>query len=193
MGLFEDDDGDIVVLDAQGFMYRSDSEGNVDGPLDFIRKTMLSDQGIPFQRAIRAPHAGLGDLDVYFFSVPDRERSHVISKTKVSSTIYGGNEATRDDGIGPNRGETLDPLALAYDSSRTRLFVMEARGLLQVFDASPEVEGRRFITRWGSFGAGPGEFQVSPPTAVAMVVDSEGRIHVVDGGSEGGRLQIFAP
>ncbi len=38
--------------------------------------------------------------------------------------------------------------------------------------------------------AGEGEFQVSPPTSVAMAVDSEGRIHVADGEE---RIQIFVP
>ncbi len=193
-GLYEDEDGSIVMIDYEGFMYRSDSEGNVEGPLDLIRKTLIADQGIPVQHVVRAPEAGAGSgNDQFFFSVPDRERNHIIAKTKVTDTIYGGNDSTFDDGVGPDSGETLDPLVIAFDASSTRLMVMEARGLLQVFDARSQDTERRFVTKWGRFGDAPGEFQVSPPTAIDMVVDSQGRIHVVDGGSEGGRFQVFAP
>ena len=192
--LYEDVDGDIVLLDDQGWMYRSNIEGNVEGPLDRIRVVLAGDQGIPLQHAVPAPGAGRSGNDTFFFSVPDRENNHIISKTRVDGTrIYGGTKGSFDDGVGPDRGETLDPLVVAFDPSRQRLMVMEARGLLQVFDARADDMDRRFITRWGRFGSGPGEFLVSPPTAVAMVVDSQGRIHVVDGGSEGGRIQVFAP
>lgn len=192
--LYEDVDGSIVLLDDQGLMYRSDIEGNVEGPLDLIRIVLAGDQGIPIQHAVPAPGAGTSGNDTFFFSVPDREDNHIISKTRVDGTsIYGGSTGSFDDGVGPDRGETLDPLVVAFDPSRQRLMVMEARGLLQVFDARADDMDRRFITKWGSFGSGDGEFLVSPPTAVAMVVDSQGRIHVVDGGSEGGRIQVFAP
>jgi hypothetical protein len=174
-------------------MYRADVEGNVEGPLDPIQRTLAGDQGIPLQHAVRAPGAGASDLDQFFFSVPDREAHHIIAKTKVSDTVYGGIADVFDDGVGHNRGETLDPLVIAFDPSRVRLMVMEARGLLQVFDARAEDLATRFITKWGTFGSGRGEFQVSPPTAIDIVVDSQGRIHVVDGGSEGGRVQVFAP
>ena len=191
--LYADTDGDIVLLDTEGLMYRSDTEGNIEGPLGLIQVTLTGDQGIPLQHAVPAPGAGRAGLDQFFFSVPDREANHIIAKSRVNDTVYGGNDAAFDDGVGPRRGETLDPLVIAFDPSRVRLMVMEARGLLQVFDATPEDVRPRFITRWGTFGAGPGEFQVSPPTAIDMVVDSQGRIHVVDGGSDGGRIQVFAP
>ena len=190
--LYVDVDGFIVLLDDQGWMYRSDIEGNVEGPLDLIRVVLAGDQGIPLQHAVSAPGAGVSGNDAIFFSVPDREDSHIIRRTRVG-IIYGGHDNAFDDGVGPDRGETLDPLIIAFDPSRQRLMVMEARGLLQVFDADADDMDRRFITRWGRFGSEPGEFQVSPPTAVDVVVDSQGQIHVADGGSEGGRIQVFAP
>ena len=66
------------------------------------------------------------------------------------------------------------------------------RGVLQVLNAEPNVE-TRYITKWGEFGPGPGQFLVTPPTAVSIAVDSEGRVFVADGQGEGGRIQVFAP
>ena len=87
--LYVDVDGSIVLLDDQGWMYRSDIEGNVEGPLDLIRVVLAGDQGIPLQHAVSAPGAGVSGNDAIFFSVPDREDSHIIRRTRVG-IIYGG-------------------------------------------------------------------------------------------------------
>ena len=102
--------------------------------------------------------------------------------------FYGGREEY-DDGVGSANGQTLNPVALAFDASRTRLMVMELRdrGMLQVLIAESNVEAR-YITKWGEFGPGPGQFLVTPPTAVSMAVDSEGRVFVADGQGQGGRI-----
>ena len=72
----------------------------------------------------------------------------------------------------------------------SRLAVLEAQGRLLVFDAVSDDVSTRYITKWGRFGSAPGEFQISPPTSVAMVVDSMGRIYVADGEK---RIQVFIP
>lgn len=145
-GLYEDDAGTIVMIDTEGLMYRSDSEGNVEGPFDLIQKTLISDQGVSLQHVVRAPGAGTSGLDRFFFSVPDREEHQIIAREKVSAVVYGG-RSELDDGVGLDSGETLDPLVIAFDPSSTRLMVMEARGLLQVFDASSVDSDRRFVTK----------------------------------------------
>ena len=144
--------------------------------------------------------AGRGGNDQFFFLSPDRAGNQVVGRTLIldrdkgeiflrDRTVFGGRQEL-DDGIGPENGETLNPLVLAFDPLLTRLIILEETGRLQVLDASPEDRERRYITKWGRFGASDGEFQVSPPTSVAMAVDSQGRIHVADGEE---RIQVFVP
>ena len=61
---------------------------------------------------------------------------------------------------------------------------------MQVFDAQAEDVSPRYITKWGRFGRERGEFQISPPTALSVAVDSQGRIYVADGEE---RVQVFSP
>ena len=67
--------------------------------------------------------------------------------------------------------------------------VLESGGRLQVLNGREEIKPR-YITEWGRFGSGLGEFKISPDTAVSMVVDSQGYIYVADGEE---RIQVFAP
>ena len=103
---------------------------------------------------------------------------------------------TEVDGFvrGPESGYTINPLRLAFDASRTRLAVLEWEGFLQVFDARVENQRDgdtpRYITKLGRWGSSSGEFVISPPTAVDVLVDANGRIYVADAEE---RIQVFAP
>ncbi|MBT5963943.1 MAG: hypothetical protein HOG99_20545, partial [Gemmatimonadetes bacterium] len=112
----------------------------------------------------------------------------------VRSGIHiGGQSEVYDDGIGLGSGQLLNPLVLDLDRDRERLVVVESRGILQVLDASDRtVSKRRGITSLGTFGQGPGQFFVTPLTAVGVAVDGQGRIHVADAATDGGRVQVFA-
>jgi len=95
-----------------------------------------------------------------------------------------------DDGVGPLPGQMLDPLVLDYDPGRQRMVVIERRGTLQVLDVT---EPPATTSRAGGGDSGSGEFLVTPPTAVAVAVDGDGRVHVADAATPGGRVQTFAP
>ena len=102
-----------------------------------------------------------------------------------------------DDGVGFGKGQTVNPVALAFDSFLTRLVVVEAFGRLQIFDARSATElganAQRYITQWGSAGINQSEFAFFPATAAAVAVDSRGRIFVADKPDAPGRIQVFAP
>jgi len=189
-GIHAEADGACWMVDTQGMIYRFSAEGVPEAPSDRLRLSLESDTALPLRHLVVGAGVALGGLDQFFLLTPERERNHLIGRTRVSPTVIGGKSFVYDDGVGPGNGETLNPLILAYDRSRTRLMVLEAQGRLQVLNAAPEEVPRRYITKWGRFGRGEGEFQISPPTAVSIVVDSQGRIYVADGEE---RIQVFAP
>jgi len=199
-GIFLEPNGDVWVVDDQGLIYLYDPNGNGGDPNDSVATTLITNQALPLRHMILGRGAGAGGNDQFFFLSPDRANNHVVGRTLVLNrdegeiflgdrTLFGGRKKI-DDGVGPENGETLNPLVLAFDPLLTRLIVLEEIGRLQVLDASPDDLKRRYITKWGRFGANAGEFQVSPPTSVAVAVDSQGRIHVADGEE---RIQVFVP
>ena len=76
-----------------------------------------------------------------------------------------------------------NPTGLAFDPDRQRLYVADSHQH-QIFLYSPDGE---FLTRWGSRGSGPGEFNF--PTN--LTVDSDGNLYVVDTGNF--RVQVLSP
>lgn len=184
-GLYADGD-EVVLVDQQALLYRL---GAADGrPISVgqdLRTWLALIEGLPLQDAAFAP-AVAGGADEWFVLAPDRRQHRLLARVEDSAGPV-------DDGVGPGRGQVLDPLVLAHDPRRARLVALENRGLLQVLDASQVGGPRHYVTRWGRFGQGPGEFLVTKPTAVAVAVDAEGRIHVADAATPGGRIQTFAP
>jgi len=190
VGLYREADGDVVLVDEEGILYGFRPDGESAAPSDKLQVTL--EPGLLLKHVVVGRGAGPGGDDQFFLLSPERDQHHVIGRTLTplgESFIFGG-RSKFDDGVGPGNGQTLNPLVLAYDPSRTRLVVLEAQGRLQVLDAAPEDVAPRYITQWGRFGVGEGEFQVSPPTSVAVVVDSQGRIYVADGEE---RIQLFVP
>ena len=190
VGLYLEENGELLMIDAQGGVFGFSSDGMAAEPHHRLTDTV--EQELPLQHVVVGPGAGRADLDQFFLLAPERDNNHIVAKTRTllgSTQIFGG-RSTFDDGVGPEDGQTLNPLVMAFDRSRIRLVVLEAQGRLQVFNAVSDDVSPRYITKWGRFGAGPGEFQVSPPTSVAMVVDSMGRIYVADGEE---RIRVFIP
>ncbi len=190
VGLHLEEDGELLMIDAQGGVFGFSAEGTAAEPNH--RLTDALEQALPLQHVVVGPGAGRANNDQFFLLAPERDNNHIVGRTRTllgSTQIFGG-RSPFDDGVGPEDGQTLNPLVMAFDRSRTRLVVLEAQGRLQVFNAVSDDVSPRYITKWGRFGAGPGEFQVSPPTSVAMVVDSMGRIYVADGEE---RIQVFIP
>lgn len=189
VGVHAEEDGSALVVDAQGMLYSFSAEGVATGSSDQLQATLQNDQALPIKHMVVGRKAGLGGSDQFFLVAPERDNHHLAGRTRLSPSLFGG-RPTFDDGVGPGNGETLNPLVLAFDPSHTRLVVLEAQGRLQVFNAEATEVPRRYLTKWGRFGRGEGEFQISPPTAVAVAVDSEGKIYVADGEE---RIQIFVP
>ena len=202
-GLFFERDRDLVLIDEEGLLYSFTPEGEMAIPGQAgspreVRSNLENHQALPMKHVAMGAGAGLQGNDLLFMMAPNREEHHLIGRTLIytsdSSYIWAGKNMHFDDGVGLGNGETLNPLAIAFDPSRIRLIVLDTRGRLQVLDARPEEyrpkDVMRYITKWGDFGAGQGEFLVDPPTNVAVAVDSQGRIYVADGDE---RIQIFTP
>jgi hypothetical protein len=192
-GLLALENGELLVVDQKGTVYSFGQEGEALSPDDELRKTLENDQAQPLRHVVVGPGAGLGGLDAVYLLSPERDLNHVLVRMRTplgAKYIYGGKSFSIDDGVGPENGETLNPLALAFDAAHTRLVVLEAQGRLQVLNAVAEEVERRYLTKWGRFGAGEGEFLASPPISVALAVDSSGRVYVADGEE---RVQVFAP
>ncbi|MBI2502335.1 MAG: hypothetical protein HYW07_03775 [Candidatus Latescibacteria bacterium] len=193
VGLYVEGNGEVLMVDSQGLVHRFDSTGNLIETDTGLQASLETDQALPLRHMAVGQGTGLGEGEMFFLLAPDRDGNHAIGRTRTrlgARQIFGGRSVFFTDGVGSEEGQTLSPLVLAFDRSRTRLMVLEAQGRLQVFDARPEKVPRRYLTKWGRFGRDEGEFQISPPTAVSMVVDGQGRIYVADGE---GRVQIFAP
>jgi hypothetical protein len=190
----------VAVVDAQGRINWLLREGTEVAPQGGLERTSVED--LPFEHAVMAPEAGTLGYPLLFVAAPLRTGNHVIGRWRSGPDQWAGTSASEvgyDDGEGPGPGQTLNPLALAYDPAGRRLLVLEAQGRIQVLDARPFAElgetKRRYITQWGSFGSGPGEFQPSPRTTASVVLDPQGRVYVADAaGSNGaGRVQVFEP
>ena len=190
-GLYVEEDGQVLMVDTEGIIYRfSSADGEPEEPSDKLRVTLETNRALPLQHMVVGPGVGVAGNDQFFLLTPQRDEHHIVGSTRVGVDLFGGRTLFFDDGVGPGNGQTLNPLVLAFDPSRTRLMVLEWQGRLQVLNATSGEVPRRYITRLGRFGSGEGEFQVSPPTAVSMVVDSQGKIYVADGEE---RIQIFVP
>ena len=202
-GLFFERDGDLVMIDEEGLLYGFTPDGKMAAPGEQgspseVRANLMGSYSLPVSHVAMGFGAGPYENDSLFMISPDRERHRLTGRTLIymddSSYIWGGRNWHFDDGVGLKNGETLNPRCIAFDPSRTRLVVLDDRGQLQVLDARDETErskdAARYITKWGDFGAGRGEFLVDPPTSVAVAVDSQGRIYVADGEE---RIQTFVP
>ena len=186
--------GQVLVIDSQGFVYIFDENGEVVVQSATLNLT-LENEDLPLRQFVVGVGVGISGLDQYFMLVPERDNNHITGLARSSRTLWGGTSFVFDDGVGPGDGQTLTPRSMAYDASRLRLVVINEFGQLQVLRAQVELEeGQlRYITKWGGAGEDAGKFFVSPPTAIAAAVDSQGKIYVADGVGERGRIQAFAP
>jgi len=184
-------DGEVVAIDRDAISYRLDATtGDLVERSDALQVTLAGFEGLPVQDLVFAAEGSAGIPEVFLLA-SDRGCHKVLSRVWLGAFYGGGEGRVFDDGVGPLPGQMLDPLVLAYDRGRQRMVVIERRGTLQVLDATEPGQPRHYITRWGGFGNG--EFLVTPLTAVAVAVDGDGRVHVADAATPGGRVQSFAP
>jgi len=188
-GIHIDDDGTVLVINDLGDLYFIAPDGSAVEYSDKIRAG-LGDE--PVRHVIIGDNAGPTNLDEFFILVPEKDDHHIIGRSRPGRNLWGGRHEF-DDGVGLEDGHTLTPLRIAYDATENRLIVVEEVGRLQLLNAAIETDQSRYITHWGRFGNNEGEFSLTPPTAVAVTVDSQGRILVGDGANERGRIQIFSP
>ena len=105
------------------------------------------------------------------------------------ATVDGSMSVEFPDGVGSRgimNGQLSDPVGFVVDDAG-RFFVLDAgNSRVQAF------HGARYLTKWGSQGDGPGEFNLikgEPKGDIAL--DRRGNIYVVD--SFNGRIQKFGP
>ncbi len=190
IGLFVDADGNPTAIDEQGQLHRFDAGGLL-ATDDRLSNSLSTDQALPLKYLFwdSRPIAN-GDHQLFIVAA-DRPINHVVGRIW-TGTFFGGRSIVYDDGVGPQNGQTLNPLVAAYDRLHDRIAILEENGRLQIVRADQQA-GTKYLTKWGTFGEGEGEFALSPPTTGAIAIDSAGRIYVADGAGDEGRVQIFAP
>ncbi len=189
VGIHVDTDGSIIVMNDLGGLYFIAPDGS---NAEYSDKILTGLSGEPVLHFVVGAGAGPTALDEFFILVPEKDDHHIIGRSRPGPNLWGGRHEF-DDGVGIENGHTLTPLRIAYDATQNRLVVIEEVGRLQLLDAELDINRSRYITQWGRFGSNEGEFSLTPPTAVSVVVDSRGRILVGDGAGERGRIQIFSP
>lgn len=194
VGLYLEANGDVVMVDVKGWLYRFSPEAEnadqLEGPSPAFRSVLVDFLALPLGQVVVGTGLGFRGSDLFFLLAPAQRDHHILARTRSSSGVFQETDLIDiDQGVGPEKGQTLNPIALAVDYQRLRLLVLEEQGRVQAFDAGPDLK-QRYITQWGRFGTGAGEFLFAPPTSGAVVVDSQGTIYVADGS---GRIQVFAP
>lgn len=198
VGIYVDQDGEhanaageneVLMVDSLGEVYFLSQDGAALEPSSKIRDGL---EGEPVQHVVVGQDSGPGELDLFYLLVPEKDSNHIIGRSRVRRDLWGGSSEF-GDGVGIEGGRTLTPLRVAYDARENRLVVVEALGRLQLLRADVDSASPRFITKWGRFGADSGAFSFSPPTAVAVIVDSQSRILVADSANDRGRIQVFVP
>lgn len=188
VGLHIEENGDLWMVDEEALLYRFSAEGDL---LEERGSQLQLVAYRPLSQVVMGPGIGLLGNDQFFLLAPGRPDHQVFGRTRLPTGAFSG-QFTFDEGVGLEDGHTLNPVAFAFDPFRTRLMVLESRGRLQVFDAATKAE-RRYITKWGRLGTGKGEFSVSSPISVGVVVDSAGRVYVADTVDRDVRIQVFRP
>lgn len=193
----ERDGEELVIVDREGISYHRelatgdavvDDEGAV---RENYRISLANNEGLPIHDLY---YDKIGDdFDRAFLLTPSGSQHKLVSRLWVGPFFGGAGGAFFDNGVGPGLGQLLNPLTIGFDYVNLRLVVIENQGRLQVMDGFRQGQPNHYITGWGRYGSSEGEFLVSPSTAVSVITDAQGAIHVADAGAPGGRIQTFVP
>jgi hypothetical protein len=119
VGLHLEENGELLMIEAQGGVFGFSPDGVAAEPNH--RLTDALDHVLPLQHVVVGPGAGHAENDQFFLLAPERDNNHIVGRTRTlpgSTQIFGG-RSTFDDGVGPEDGQTLNPLVMAFDRSRT--------------------------------------------------------------------------
>ena len=189
VGLHLQEDGTVLLVDDQGMLHPFSQDGRLGNSIVGFQRTLVADRVLPLRHVVVGPGVGRSGKDHFFFVTTERGDHHVFVSARSSEKLFGST-SWLDEGIGVEDGQTVSPVAMAFDQRRSRLLVLDSTGRLQVFDARPEDLSPRYITKWGGSGRGEEKFQISLSIRISMAVDSEGMIYVADGPA---RVQVFSP
>ncbi len=174
--------GDLVMFDSRGWRYQLRSDNEEVPQRRFIF-------GFPdVVDASVGPATVDRSMDRIFLSLPNSRANRLMSGNTTEDTpglLFTVLDAI-DRGVGHDRGMSQTTVALAFDPQRSRLLALEEQGRVLVFEAMTDFS--RFVTQWGEFGSGDGQFKISSAVGGAIVVDSKGTIYIAD---DSGRIQVF--
>lgn len=132
--------------------------------------------------------ASVAELEQY---PGERNKGHAVYKFSPSGELLLtlGTPGVRGNGTGAELAEPNDVIV----APNGEIFVAEAHTGQGRDDGTPDMVARivkfspdgRYLSSWGTFGSGPGQFK----TPHALAFDSQGRLFVADRGNN--RLQIF--
>jgi len=196
VSLHLEENGGVLVVDEQGMMYRFGSDGSYEGVEDKTSLSLLGNAYFSLSDAAFGARLGPQDRDAMVFAAP---QVGGWSDSQVISYYWNdkGGFYKKWSAVGED-AQILTPVAVALDNAYRRVIVLEASGRLQIFSIVPtETEPHRYITKWGGYGEGDGQFISASAPSVDVEVDSKGRIYVLDmvGGEQRKRIriQVFEP
>ena len=194
VGLHLMENGAVLMVDEQGMMYRFGADGSYEGREEKTHTALSGGGYLPLAGAAFGPRLGPAEQDVMIFVAPEGMTAQLIS-------YYWNDKGgfykrwSPIGGIGTEKGQIIKPSAVTVDKVYRRIIAVDVSGRLQIFSIDPVERGpHRYITGWGRYGEGDGEFVSARAITVDVEVDSGGRIYVTDivgGGTI--RIQVFEP
>ncbi|MFC1799168.1 C13 family peptidase, partial [Thermodesulfobacteriota bacterium] len=110
---------------------------------------------------------------------------------RVQKFTLDGQFVTKWGGYGSDNGQFDRPVSIAVDSNGNVYVVDAYNSRIQKFTPNGV-----FITKWGSYGLNEGEFSFYSETgleALAITIDANNYVYVIDGGGPFIRIQKFDP
>jgi len=193
VGLHLMENGVVLMVDEQGMMYRFGADGSYEGRDDRTHIPLSSGGYPPLAGSAFGPRLGPAERDVMIFVAPEGMTAQLISY--YWSDKGGFYKRWSPIGvIGTEKGQIIKPSAVTVDKVYRRIIAVDVSGRLHIFSIDPvEREPHRYITGWGRYGEGDGEFTSARAINVDVEVDARGRIYVADIVRGRIRIQVFEP
>ena len=188
------ENGVVRMVDDQGMMYRFGADGSYEVSEEKTHISLSNEGYLPLAGTAFGSRLGPAGQDAMVFAAPEGMVERLISYYWNDKGGFYKRWSPIGD-IGMEDRQIIKPSAVTVDEMYRRIIALDTSGRLQIFSIDPVERGpHRYITGWGRYGEGDGQFAPARALGADVEVDSRGRIYVGDI-IEGGvvRIQGFEP